>query len=147
MPTCPNCGEIVMNGDPYCPNCGSVPRKVDNRGAVNDFKNFHFYAYDAYNIKNYEFGMTLLSMIFSNYKSMSNSQRSQVEHMLKRHWVVDLCCITANNRDKYYGTAMEIIEKMGFSVKVCENCNCIYPASDKFCIRCGKPLSFEEDVF
>ena len=86
-------------------------------------------------------------MIFSKYKSMSNSQRSQVEHMLKKHWIVDLCCITANNRAKFYKSAIEIIEKMGFSVKVCENCDCIYPASDKFCIRCGKPLSFEEDVF
>lgn len=24
MPTCPNCGEIVMNGDPYCSNCGTT---------------------------------------------------------------------------------------------------------------------------
>ena len=24
MPTCPNCGEIVMNGDPYCSHCGTV---------------------------------------------------------------------------------------------------------------------------
>lgn len=30
MPTCPNCGEIVMNGDPYCPHCGSTLRWVKN---------------------------------------------------------------------------------------------------------------------
>lgn len=24
MATCPDCGEIVMEGDPYCPNCGAV---------------------------------------------------------------------------------------------------------------------------
>ena len=24
MATCPNCGEIVMNGDPYCTNCGAT---------------------------------------------------------------------------------------------------------------------------
>ena len=29
MPTCPNCGEIVMNGDPYCPHCGATFRWVD----------------------------------------------------------------------------------------------------------------------
>ena len=23
MPTCPNCGSIVMDGDPYCPHCGA----------------------------------------------------------------------------------------------------------------------------
>lgn len=147
MPTCPNCGEIVMNGDPYCPNCGSVLRKVYNRDAVNEFKNFHFYAYDAYNVKNYEFAINCLSIIFSKYEDMTKSQRSKVEHMLKKHWVVDLCCITANNRGKYYNRAMEIIERMGFSIKVCENCGCIYPARDKFCIRCGNPLRFEEDVF
>lgn len=30
MPTCPNCGEIVMNGDPYCPHCGTTFRWVDD---------------------------------------------------------------------------------------------------------------------
>lgn len=29
MPTCPNCGEIVMNGDPYCPHCGTTFRWVE----------------------------------------------------------------------------------------------------------------------
>ena len=24
MATCPSCGEIVMEGDPYCPNCGTT---------------------------------------------------------------------------------------------------------------------------
>ena len=23
MPTCPNCGSIVMDGDPYCSHCGA----------------------------------------------------------------------------------------------------------------------------
>lgn len=26
MATCPNCGEMVMNGDPYCTNCGATLR-------------------------------------------------------------------------------------------------------------------------
>ena len=24
MPTCPNCGSIVMKGDPYCSHCGTA---------------------------------------------------------------------------------------------------------------------------
>lgn len=24
MPVCPNCGEIVMEGDPYCSHCGAT---------------------------------------------------------------------------------------------------------------------------
>lgn len=24
MATCPNCGEIIMTGDPYCPHCGTT---------------------------------------------------------------------------------------------------------------------------
>ena len=24
MATCPNCGELVMDGDPYCSHCGST---------------------------------------------------------------------------------------------------------------------------
>ena len=23
MPTCPNCGSVVMEGDPYCSHCGA----------------------------------------------------------------------------------------------------------------------------
>ena len=38
-------------------------------GRVNEFKNFHFYAFDVYNMKNYEFAMTNLSIIFSEYKT------------------------------------------------------------------------------
>jgi len=30
MPICPNCGEIVMNGDPYCPHCGTTYKWVDD---------------------------------------------------------------------------------------------------------------------
>ena len=30
MPTCPNCGEIVMNGDPYCSHCGATFRRDDD---------------------------------------------------------------------------------------------------------------------
>lgn len=113
-------------------------------GRVNEFKNFHFYAFDAYNMKNYEFAITNLSIIFSEYKHMISSQKSQFTHMLKKLWVVDLCCITANNHAKYYDTAMGIIEKMDFSIKICEDCDCIYPARDKFCIRCGNPLEYFE---
>ena len=140
MPTCPNCGEIVMKGDPYCPNCGTVFRKSQGKASVNEFKHFNFYAFDAYNVKNYDLAMNNLSVIYSEYKHMSNYQKSQVRHMLKKPWVVDFCCITVNNCAHFFGTAMEIIEWMGFEIKVCENCDYIYPASDKFCIRCGNPL-------
>ena len=30
MPTCPNCGEIVMEGDPYCGNCGTTFNWADD---------------------------------------------------------------------------------------------------------------------
>ena len=30
MATCPDCGEIVMEGDPYCSNCGATFRWVDD---------------------------------------------------------------------------------------------------------------------
>lgn len=30
MPTCPNCGSILMNGDPYCPHCGTIFKRVDD---------------------------------------------------------------------------------------------------------------------
>ncbi len=30
MPTCPNCGNIVMNGDPYCPHCGTTFKRIED---------------------------------------------------------------------------------------------------------------------
>ena len=30
MATCPDCGEIVMEGDPYCSNCGATFRWIDD---------------------------------------------------------------------------------------------------------------------
>lgn len=29
MPTCPNCGELLMTGDPYCTHCGATIRWYD----------------------------------------------------------------------------------------------------------------------
>ena len=142
MPTCPNCGEIVMNGDPYCPNCGLVFNREPNReNLIDDFKNFYFYAFDGYNQKNYEFGTSCLIVLFGSYKAMSNSQKSRVKEMLEREWVVDLCCISIN-LGLFDCRAWEIIETMDFDFKQCENCNCIYPLRDNYCIKCGKPLTW-----
>ena len=33
MATCPNCGEIVMEGDPYCSNCGCTFSWIDDEEA------------------------------------------------------------------------------------------------------------------
>ena len=30
MPTCPNCGSIVMEGDPYCNHCGTTFQWIDD---------------------------------------------------------------------------------------------------------------------
>ncbi len=30
MPTCPNCGELLMTGDPYCTHCGATIRWYDD---------------------------------------------------------------------------------------------------------------------
>ena len=146
MPTCPNCGEIVMNGDPYCPNCGTTFKRSYVKGAVNEFKNFHFYAFDGYNIGNYEFAMNSLSVAFGKYMHMTNSQRARVKHMLERDWVVDLCCITINENACFQRRASEIIVEMEFELKQCEGCYCIYPAYYKFCTKCGKPLVWNYDL-
>lgn len=40
MATCPGCGEIVMEGDPYCSNCGTILNWVDeeeNEDEEDDF--------------------------------------------------------------------------------------------------------------
>ena len=71
---------------------------------------------------------------------MSSYQKSRVREMLERDWVADLCCITLNTLDSFHDMALEIIKTMDFDVKKCPDCGCIYPAGDKFCMRCGKPL-------
>lgn len=143
MRTCPNCGEIVMNGEAYCPNCGTTFSKSSRENLINEFKNFYFYAFDGYNTGEYEFTMNSLSVVFGKYTTMSNSQKSRVKEMLQREWVVDLCCITVNNHGTFHRRAWEIIEEMDFDVGQCEGCECIYPAVDKHCIRCGKPLTWQ----
>lgn len=42
MPTCPNCGETVMKGDPYCPHCSSTLKwysPEDNSKEDSQYKN------------------------------------------------------------------------------------------------------------
>ena len=141
MPVCPNCGEIVMNGDPYCSNCEFVPkRQTYDKNSINEFKNFYFYAYDGYIRGEYFFSVSALSVVFGTYNHMTRYQKSRVREMLERDWVADLCCITLNTLDSFHDMASEIIKTMDFDVKMCPDCDCIYPARDKFCMRCGKPL-------
>ncbi len=144
MPTCPNCGEIVMNGDPYCPNCGTVFKRQyeDNEDPVDDFKHFLNTSKDHYDIKKYESAFIFLEASSKIYKKMNSSEKSQLREMpFDQYWIVDLCCLMINNRTQFYWKATEFIKENRYSVRLCMDCDCVYPPDYKHCIKCGKSMA------
>ena len=144
MPTCPNCGEIVMNGDPYCPNCGTVFRRhyEKDEDPADDFKHLINTSKDHYDVQKYESAFIYLESASKIYKKMNSSQRSQVrDRPFDRYWIVELCCRIINGHGNFYREATEFIIENGYSVMLCMDCDCVYPNDYRRCIRCGKPLT------
>lgn len=144
MPTCPNCGEIVMNGDPYCPNCGTIfqSRYKEEDDRADDFKSLLNSARDNYNAHDYEKAFIFLDFASQVYKKMNRHEKSRVRaEPFSQDWIVELCCRTFNNHGRCQREATDFIIEHNYEVRVCMDCDCIYPKNYKFCIRCGKPLT------
>ena len=141
MPTCPNCGEIVMGGDPYCPNCGTIfanPREYEEN-IIDEFKYAYNRAKILYYGENYIKGFSMLLSASRNYKKMSDSERAQVRAKpFSEYWVRELCCRTVNLHARYYRDASDLIISQNMRVNVCMDCDCIYPAYVDNCEKCGK---------
>ncbi len=66
MATCPNCGEIVMEGDPYCSNCGTALRWVRD-DASNNHDGGSNPSNDAYDVRD-EIRRILRRMFMDDYQ-------------------------------------------------------------------------------
>lgn len=143
MPTCPNCGEIVMNGDPYCPNCGTIFRnpEEDEENIIDDFKYAYNRAKRLYYAKNYITAFSMLLSASRNHKKMSDFEKTQVRaNPFREDWVRELCCRTLNLHARYYWDASDFIIEHGMTVQACLDCDFMYPVYIDKCEKCGKPL-------
>ena len=143
MPTCPNCGEIVMGGDPYCPNCGTIfanPTEYEEN-IIDEFKYDYNRAKSFYHLEHYENGFSMLRSASRHYKKMSDLEKAQVRAKpFKEDWVRELCCRTVNLHARYYTEALDFIREHKIIISICPDCDCIYPRYVETCEKCKKPL-------
>ena len=109
---------------------------------VDDFKYNINNARDFYNMNNYETAFRFLDSSFRIYGKMNNFEKSQVRNNpFNQNWITELCCKLINNHGKYYQEATQFIINNSYSVKICEDCDCVYPTDYNCCIKCGNPLT------
>ena len=134
-------GDPIGDGnDIGVPDVAYMGRRGDD-DLVDEFKSDWNLALNNYNRKDYESAFISLDSAFSIYSKLSDFEKSQLsDEPFNRDWITDLCCRMINDHGKYYRPASDILIKILPHVKVCKDCDCIYPAGDSYCIRCGQPL-------
>ena len=143
MPTCPNCGEIVVGGDPYCPNCGTIftSTREYEENIIDEFKYDYNRAKSFYHLGHYENGFSMLRSASRYYKKMSDFEKAQVRAKpFRDDWVRELCCRTVNLHARYYSEALDFIREHKIIISICTDCDCIYPRYIEECEKCGKQL-------
>ena len=144
MPTCPNCGEIVMNGDPYCPHCGATLRWINDE---EDEDNNTAYFLQDFRIakRNYDEGDYSKSFMFllsasTCYKSLSRQEKRQLgEDPMKEDWAIDVICRAFNSHDtRKMDNVLEMLRDHKLIVSLCDDCTMIYPPDAVYCKGCGE---------
>lgn len=144
MPTCPNCGEIVMNGDPYCPHCGATFRWVSDEEDEEDnlgyFLDVFRIAKGVYDKGDYSESFRYLFAASEGYNSLSSHEKRRLgEDPMKKDWAIDLICRAFNSHDaKKIEKVVKLIKDHGLILSLCENCNMIYPPDAVYCNSCGE---------
>ena len=111
---------------------------------VDNFKQYINYAREYYNLQHYEDAFYYLDYSFRTYGKMNNFEKSQARaNPFNQDWIIELCCKIINNHGEYYQEATDFIIKNQYSLKLCMDCDCVYPIDYKHCIKCGKPLTEE----
>lgn len=146
MPTCPNCGEIIMNGDPYCPHCGTTFRwthdEEDSQGTrTGNLKMNMVLGKSCWSKHDFISAFRYISSVSRDYHSMTSQEKAGLGYdPFARDWVVDTCCELFNWHDDNLSDVIDIINKNAISVMICDNCERIYPPNNRHCIICGKHL-------
>ncbi|MBE6490953.1 MAG: hypothetical protein E7Z83_08875 [Methanobrevibacter sp.] len=111
-------------------------------GLEEEFRSNWNDAFDSYRRCDYYHAFLSINSAFSIYKKLSELERSHLtKEPFNREWIIDLCCRTLNEKGNLARSALDIIKEFLLHVKLCMDCDCAYPVSDSYCIRCGKPLT------
>ena len=114
-----------------------------NDGLEEEFRKNWSSAFSEYRRGDYYSAFLSLNSAFSIYQKLSGLERSHLtSEPFNREWIIDLCCRMVNDKGKFYQAAMDLIKENIQHIKLCMDCDCIYPVSDSHCIRCGKPLLY-----
>jgi len=148
MPTCPNCGEIVMNGDPYCSNCGTTFDWYDEDEDEDEDEDVPSLSYkfrkDIEGLKvmaNSElFLQTHINTISGYYNRLTDYDKDELWDFMNSDDVVEALCNAFNNSDST--VILDIIDDFDLFVKVCSNCNAIFSEYANYCNFCGKQLEW-----
>ncbi len=145
MPTCPNCGEIVMNGDPYCPHCGTTFRWSHERGdedrpLVKVLSNLD-YARISYDRGDYSSALSYLITASEYYRKLNGADLERVgENAMTQDWIVDVCCRVFNQHDEYSTATVNFMKENRIMVKICDDCAMIFPYDYTECPKCHEPF-------
>lgn len=145
MPTCPNCGEIIMNGDPYCPNCGTTFRWSHERGdedrpLVKVLSNLD-YARISYDRGNYSSALSYLITASEYYRKLNGADLERVgENAMNQDWIVDVCCKVFNQHDEYATATVNFMKENRILVQICNGCEMIFPYDYAECPNCHEPF-------
>lgn len=108
---------------------------------VDDFKFRINHARDAYNLKKYESAFYYINSANSIYNKMTDFEKSQLrDEPFNQDWIIDLCSKVINNHGRYCREATDLILENKYPIKICLDCDCVYPIDYNRCIKCGKPV-------
>ena len=89
MPTCPNCGEIVMNGDPYCSHCGTTFSWGDDEDDEDDCYRYSGRSHSIYSPPSKSEFLSSKASMYRYYLDGARSERDPARKMEAYRKVVD----------------------------------------------------------
>ena len=145
MATCPNCGEIVMEGDPYCSNCGTTFRwthgEDERYDPFVDFTKSYSLAKRAYDNGSISAAFTFLVSANEHYRELDEDAKRKIgRNPFHWDWVVDIFSQTVNSHGRDAVAAINIAADNLMPVGICMDCYMFFPVKYSRCPKCGKPL-------
>ena len=143
MPTCPNCGEIVMNGDPYCSHCGTTfnwgyDEEYERPNHVGDFYTFVNLLVLVVERQDEDSANSYISRASYYCDLLSEDEKERLWRFMHQDKVIDAICNGYNMTDNL--EAFKLIEEFDLPYKECEDCDAIFYGKSNYCNFCGKRL-------
>ena len=98
MPTCPNCGSIIMNGDPYCSHCGTTLRWSSDddddctQNPLSELRTCLNLAKSSYDSKSWDATMIFLTNANIHFKELDSYEVESIgENVMRHDWIAEIC--------------------------------------------------------